>query len=110
MSLCLPIVAVAVFILTIILVLCVYLKDHIKYGGDAGAQPGMVEFRDEDVLTLPDGDADIDNNQTIMGSPYYERDQTNLKVSSAYNKYGLNTKRETMNFLLDMMPREEFYF
>ena len=43
---------------------------------------------------------------SIKGSPYYERIQSNLQVSKDLDKYGLNSKREAMNFFLDMMPRE----
>jgi RAB protein geranylgeranyltransferase component A len=40
------------------------------------------------------------------GSPYYDRNTPNLKVHEQMQKYGLKSKREVMDFFLEMMPRE----
>ena len=60
----------------------------------------MVELQEEG------GPEDDEEPPSTKGSPYYERDKANLKVSSMYDQYGVRSKRDTMNFLLEMMPRE----
>ena len=99
-----PVIATFVFCLTIIIVLCVYLKEHLKLAiQTAEDKQGMVELQEE-------GGPDEEEGERLSqkGSPYYERDKANLKVNPMYDQYGIHTKRDTMNFLMEMMPRDVF--
>ena len=52
------------------------------------------EYENGEILPVP------------TGSPYYDRNTPNLKVKEQMQKYGLKSKREVMDFFLEMMPRE----
>ena len=76
-----PVIATFVFCLTIIIVLCVYLKEHLKLAiQTAEDKQGMVELQEE-------GGPDEEEGERLSqkGSPYYERDKANLKVNPMYD-------------------------
>ena len=68
--------AVTGFIVVVVIVLCVYLKEHFKISlfrsGNEGTQ--MAENGQYDEMN-------DDEDVSIKGSPYYERSHSNLKVS-----------------------------
>jgi hypothetical protein len=74
-----PILAIFVYLLVVVIVICVYLKEHLKL---------TFLNRDQHVIELHDEDneiraVDYEKGEIIpapTGSPYYDRNTPNLMV------------------------------
>jgi hypothetical protein len=72
-----PIIALATYILVIVIVICVYLKEHLKF--TMFADDNVIELNEEVEIRQED----YENGDILpmpTGSPYYDRNTPNLQV------------------------------